>query len=352
MNILQILKVAIDSNASDLHITTGVPPIIRVNGKLTKVGENILHPKDTEEMIDQLLNPEQKIELQRKGEIDFSYSRPGIGRFRANIYKQRSSYSIALRVVPMFVPSIDSLKLPNIFKKLAMKQRGLILVTGPTGSGKSTTLAAMVDHMNNQRSEHIITIEDPIEFLHRHNKCMVNQREIGNDSNSFSNALRASLRQDPDVILVGEMRDLETISTAITAAETGHLVMSTLHTVGAAKTADRIIDVFPPHQQQQIKTQLAAVIEGIVSQQIVPTSDGKGRVAAFEIMIATPAVRNLIREGKTHQLQTIIETGAKHEMQTMDSNLLRLFKEGTISKETLLKYAVDLDYVMKQVMYA
>lgn len=350
MNILQILRVALDSNASDLHITTGLPPIIRVNGKLTKVGENVLLPQDTEAIIDQLLTPAQKSELELKGEIDFSYSKQGIGRFRANIYKQRNSYSVALRVVPMFIPSIDGLNLPKVLKQLSMKQRGLILVTGPTGSGKSTTLAAMVDHMNNNRTEHVITIEDPIEFLHRHNKCMVNQREIGNDSNTFANALRASLRQDPDVILVGEMRDLETISTAITAAETGHLVLSTLHTVGAAKTADRIIDVFPPHQQQQIKTQLAAVIEGIISQQIVPTADGKGRVAAFEIMMATPAVRNLIREGKTHQLQTVIETGAKYEMQTMDSNLLRLYKERVITRETLIKYSVDLDFVNKQII--
>lgn len=351
MNILQILRVALDSNASDLHITTGLPPIIRVNGKLTKVGENVLLPQHTEAIIDQMLTPQQKHELELKGEIDFSYSKQGIGRFRANIYKQRNSYSIALRVVPMFIPSIDGLNLPKILKQLSMKQRGLILVTGPTGSGKSTTLAAMVDHMNNNRTEHIITIEDPIEFLHRHNKCMVNQREIGNDSNTFANALRASLRQDPDVILVGEMRDLETISTAITAAETGHLVLSTLHTVGAAKTADRIIDVFPPHQQQQIKTQLAAVIEGIISQQIVPTADGKGRVAVFEIMMATPAVRNLIREGKTHQLQTVIETGAKFEMQTMDSNLLRLYRDSIITKETLIKYGVDLDFINKQIMY-
>lgn len=349
MNILQILKVAIDSNASDLHITTGLPPIIRINGNLTKVGENVLHPKDTEEVISQLLTPEQKQILEKKGEIDFSYSKPGIGRFRANIYKQRNSYSMALRVVPMFIPSIDGLKLPPILKSLAMKRRGLILVTGPTGSGKSTTLAAMVEYMNNYRNDHIVTIEDPIEYLHRHNKCMVNQREIGNDSNSFSNALRASLRQDPDVILVGEMRDLETISTAVTAAETGHLVLSTLHTVGAAKTTDRIIDVFPPHQQQQIRTQLAAVLEGIISQQIIPRMDEDSRVAAFEIMMTTPAVRNLIREGKTHQLQTIIETGTKHGMITMDADLIRLYKNGMISRDDLKKYSVDTEMIARYV---
>lgn len=349
MNILQILKVAIDSNASDLHITTGLPPVIRINGSLTKVGENVLHPKDTEEVISQLLTPEQKQTLEKKGEIDFSYSKPGIGRFRANIYKQRNSYSMALRVVPMFIPSIDGLKLPPILKTLAMKRRGLILVTGPTGSGKSTTLAAMVEYMNNYRNDHIVTIEDPIEYLHKHNKCMVNQREIGNDSNSFSNALRASLRQDPDVILVGEMRDLETISTAVTAAETGHLVLSTLHTVGAAKTTDRIIDVFPPHQQQQIRTQLAAVLEGIISQQIIPRMDEDSRVAAFEIMMATPAVRNLIREGKTHQLQTIIETGAKHGMITMDADLMRLYKNGIISRDDLKKYSIDTEMIARHV---
>lgn len=258
---------------------------------------------------------------------------------------------MALRVVALSIPSMDQLGLPDILKDLSQKQRGLILVTGPTGSGKSTTLAAMIDHMNQTRNEHIMTIEDPIEYLHRHEKSVVNQREIGNDSQSFANALRAALRQDPDIILVGEMRDLETISTAITAAETGHLVLSTLHTIGAVKTVDRIIDVFPPHQQQQVRVQLATVLEAVISQQILPKADGSGRVAAFEIMVANSAVRNLIREGKTHQMQTVIQTGSQLGMQTMDASLIQLYKKRWIDMPTLRKYAVDLDYVLKIVGY-
>lgn len=351
MKMLELLEIATKEGASDLHITVGVPPVMRINGRLEKIGDTPLKPQDTSDLIKDLLDGRQMNHLIEQGEVDFSYAQQGIGRFRANIFRQRGSYGIAIRVVPVTVPTIDSLKLPPILKDLSLKRRGLILVTGPTGSGKSTTLAAMVNHMNHNRGDHIITIEDPIEFLHSHNKCMINQREIGNDSNSFSNALRAALRQDPDVILVGEMRDLDTISTAVTAAETGHLVLSTLHTVGAAKTADRIIDVFPPHQQQQIRTQLAAVLEGIISQQIIPRADGRGRVAAFEIMTATPAAKNLIREGKTHQLQTIIETGAKHGMQTMDASLMNLYRSGVITKDNLKKYAVDIDAINRQVGY-
>lgn len=258
---------------------------------------------------------------------------------------------MALRVVALNIPSMDALRLPLVLKELATKQRGLILVTGPTGSGKSTTLAAMIDHMNQTRNEHIITIEDPIEYLHKHQLSIVNQREIGHDSHSFANALRAALRQDPDIILVGEMRDLETIGTAITAAETGHLVMSTLHTIGAAKTVDRIIDVFPPHQQQQVRVQLASVIEAVISQQILPKADGTGRVAAFEIMVANAAIRNLIREGKTHQIQNVIQTGANQGMQTMDASLLELYKKRIIDLPTLRKYSVDVDMTMKQIQY-
>ncbi len=351
VNVLELLDRAISENASDIHITVGLPPIMRVNGALIKMKETPCTPRDSLDIVNQMLKSKQRDELEEKGEIDFSYSEQSIGRFRANIYKQRGSYGIALRVVPMYVPSIDGLNLPPILKDLSMKQRGLILVTGPTGSGKSTTLAAMINHMNQNRGSHVITIEDPIEYLHKHNKCMINQREIGNDTRSFSNALRAALRQDPDVILVGEMRDLETISTAITAAETGHLVLSTLHTVGATKTTDRIIDVFPPYQQQQIRTQLASVLEGIISQQIIPRADGNGRVAAFELLIATPAVRNLIREGKTHQLMTSLETGSKFGMNTMDSALIKLYKDGVIDNENLRKYAVDIDMINKQIGY-
>ncbi|MBP2027361.1 twitching motility protein PilT [Acetoanaerobium pronyense] len=351
MKIIELLKIAINMNASDLHITVGVPPIARVNGKLEKIGEDILLPNHTLEYVKEMLDARLMNKLLEIGEIDFSYSQTGVGRFRANIFRQRGSYGIALRVIPMFIPNIDQMNLPPILKDLSMKRNGLVLVTGPTGSGKSTTLAAMVEHMNRNRSSHIITIEDPIEFLHSHNKSIINQREIGNDSTSFSKALRSSLRQDPDVILVGEMRDLDTISTAVTAAETGHLVLSTLHTIGAANTADRIIDVFPSNQQSQIRAQLAGVLQGIISQQIIPRADGKGRVATFEIMTATPAAKNLIREGKTHQLQTIIETGAKHGMQTMDSSLIKLYNSGIIDKENLRKYAVDLDAISRQVGY-
>jgi twitching motility protein PilT len=352
MKILDILKIAIDAGASDVHLTVASPPIMRVNGKLLKIGDEKLLPDDSMTIIKEILSEKQIEMFEERGELDFSYSNPGLGRFRVNIYKQRGSYSMALRVVALTIPSMDTLRLPAVLKELAKKQRGLILVTGPTGSGKSTTLAAMIDHMNKTRNEHIITIEDPIEYLHKHEMSVVNQREIGHDSQSFANALRAALRQDPDVILVGEMRDLETIATAITAAETGHLVLSTLHTIGAAKTVDRIIDVFPPHQQQQVRIQLASVIEAVISQQILPKADGSGRVAAFEIMIANPAVRNLIREGKTHQIQTVIQTGSTVGMLTMDASLLDLYKKRLIDLPTLKKYAIDIDLLMKQIQFS
>ena len=351
MEILEILIVAIEAGASDVHLTVASPPIMRVNGKLIRMTDNKLMPEDTYRIIQQMLSEEQSQMIEKKGELDFSYSSPNLGRFRVNVYKQRNSYSMALRVVALSIPNMDTLKLPAVLKELAMKQRGLVLVTGPTGSGKSTTLASMIDYMNRERNDHVITIEDPIEYLHKHDKSVINQREIGNDSLSFANALRAALRQDPDIILVGEMRDLETISTAITAAETGHLVLSTLHTIGAAKTVDRIIDVFPPHQQQQIRIQLASVLEAVISQQILPKADGTGRVAAFEIMIANTAIRNLIREGKTHQMQTVIQTGSNIGMQTMDASLIDLFKRRIIDLPTLRKYAVDVDMVNKQVGY-
>lgn len=347
MEINEILYQAVQAGASDVHITVASPPIMRVNGQLIRMSDTRLMPDDTINLIQKMLSPKQIDEFEERGELDFSYSNPGLGRFRVNIYKQRGSYCMALRVVALSIPSMESLKLPPVIKELANKQRGLILVTGPTGSGKSTTLASMIDYMNKNKNEHIMTIEDPIEYLHKHDKSVVNQREIGNDSMSFSNALRAALRQDPDVILVGEMRDLETISTAITAAETGHLVLSTLHTIGAAKTVDRIIDVFPPHQQQQIRIQLASVIEAVISQQIMPRSDETGRIAAFEVMIANSAIRNLIREGKTHQIQTVIQTGMNQGMQTMDYSLIELYKRRIIDQATLKKYAVDTDMVLK-----
>ncbi len=349
MNIIDILTRAVDARASDIHITVASPIMIRVNGKLIQLTQHKLMPDDTRAIIQDMMTVDQIARFEDSGELDFSYSNPGLGRFRVNVFKQRGTYSMAVRVVTLDVPSMESLTLPPIIKELTQKQRGLILVTGPTGSGKSTTLASMIDHMNRTKSDHIITIEDPIEYLHKHHSSIVNQREIGQDSNSFSAALRSALRQDPDVILVGEMRDLETISTAITAAETGHLVLSTLHTVGAAKTIDRVIDVFPPHQQQQIRVQLASVLEAVISQQLMPKADGSGRAVALEVMVATPAIRNLIREGKTHQMQTVIQTGSHLGMQSMDASLLDLYRRRIIDQSTLKKYAVDVEQVMKQI---
>ena len=349
MIILSLLEKTVKAKASDLHITVGSPPIIRVDGKLIRMDEHKLMPSETQKIVEEMLTPEQYDYLNKKGEIDFSYSNPGFGRFRVNAYMQRGTYSIALRVVALEIPTIESLNLPPVIEQLSKKRRGLILVTGPTGSGKSTTLAAMINYMNQNRNEHIMTLEDPIEYLHKHGTSVVNQREIGHDSHSFASGLRSALRQDPDVILVGEMRDLETISTAITAAETGHLVLSTLHTIGAAKTIDRIIDVFPPHQQQQVKIQLSYVLEGIVSQQLLPKADGSGRVVALETMVINPAIRNVIRDGKTHQMQNIILTNRNLGMQTMDTSLLELYRKRQIDKNTLIKYAVDVDAVSKQV---
>lgn len=347
MNFIQLAEETVKQNASDLHITVGVPPILRINGEMHPMKLPVLKPDDTAALVKQVLNQEQLKILNGKGDIDISLSIPGLGRFRVNAFKQRGSYGMALRAVALRIPTMEELGLPSIVKELARKPRGLILVTGPTGSGKSTTLATMIDQINRERNCHILTLEDPIEYLHKHNKSIVNQREIGHDSLNFSNALRASLRQDPDVILVGEMRDLETMGIALTAAETGHLVLSTLHTLGAAKTIDRVIDVFPPYQQQQIRIQFASVIEGIISQQLLTKADNSGRVAAFEVMVATPAIRNLIREGKTHQIQTNIQTGMKFGMQSMDNSLLELYKKGVINQETVLAQAMDIGFVRK-----
>lgn len=343
MKIFELLATTIELKASDLHLTVGMPPTVRVNGKLHRIGDQPLGREDTIALVEQVLNEEQKNTLEQNGEVDFAYSMPDLGRFRVNAYTQRGSYSMAIRAISSSIRSMDQLGLPPVLKELALKQRGLILVTGPTGSGKTTTLASMIDYINKNRQSHILTLEDPIEYLHRHQQSIVNQREIGQDSKSFANALRAALRQDPDVILVGEMRDLETISTAITAAETGHLVMATLHTIGAAKTIDRVIDVFPPHQQQQIRVQLSAVLEGIISQQLIPTTDGEGRVAAHEIMTTNPAIKNLIREGKNHQIQNLIQTGSKFGMQTMDASLAELCKQMRISKQTAYEHCIDKD---------
>ncbi len=349
MNLFELVNLGIEKKASDIHITVGIPPTFRINGTLVNIGERPLEPQDTMELTKESMSEKQFKELDEIGEIDFSYSSPGIGRFRVNAYKQRGSYGMALRVIPLTIPNMESLGLPKVISDIARLPRGLVLVTGPTGSGKSTTLASMIDQINRERACHILTLEDPLEYLHKHKKAMVNQREIGSDSASFASALRGALREDPDVILVGEMRDLETIGIAITAAETGHLVLSTLHTNGAAKTIDRVIDVFPPHQQQQIRVQLASVIQAIVSQQLLPRADGKGRVGAYEIMIATPAIRNLIREDKIHQIDTSIQTGAKLQMQTMDSSLIDLYTRGLILKDVALTQAINPEDMKKYV---
>ena len=349
MSFLQLAKEVVEQKASDLHITVGVPPILRIDGKMHQMDYPILRPEDTAAFVREVLDEKQLKTLNEKGEVDISLSNPGLSRFRVNAFKQRGSYGMALRAVASRIPTMQELGLPLIVRELARKQRGLILVTGPTGSGKSTTLASMINLMNTEKSYHILTLEDPIEYLHEHNKSMVNQREIGNDSLSFANSLRAALRQDPDVILVGEMRDLETIGIALTAAETGHLVLSTLHTLGSAKTVDRVIDVFPPHQQQQIRIQFASVLQGIISQQLLPRIDGKGRIAAFEIMMATSAIKNLIREDKTHQIDTAVQTGAKFGMQTMDNSLLNIYRSGLISQETLTSQSTNPDILKNYV---
>ncbi len=331
LTLKELLILAGEKKSSDIHLTIDSPPVLRIDGSMVQLQEDKLSPSDIESFALSLMNDMQAKRFTECGELDLSYSLTGIGRYRVNAFRQRGAIGVVIRLIPFVIPSPESLGLPPISLELTRLQKGLVLVTGPTGSGKSTTLASLVDHINRTRSCHIVTIEDPIEYLHHHNLSLVNQREVGNDTQSFTNALRAVLRQDPDVILVGEMRDQETIATAITAAETGHLVFSTLHTNDATQTVERIIDVFPPHQQQQIRVQLAAVLQGIMSQQLFPRADRQGRVAAIEVMLATPAVRSLIREGKTHQLQTVIQTNAKLGMQAMDKAILDLVQKGLIS---------------------
>lgn len=348
-SLAELLELTVKEGASDLHLTVGISPIIKVNGKLVRLEHEKLRPEDTEAYAREILQDAYE-KYDAIGEYDTSYSIHGKGRFRVNIYKQRNSTALAIRVISLDIPTLDILGYPDTLKDICNLKRGLVLVTGPTGSGKSTTLAALINEINNNRESHIITIEDPIEFLHKHNKSIVNQREIGKDTLSYERALKAALREDPDVILIGEMRDLETISIAITAAETGHLVFSTLHTIGAAKTIDRIVDVFPPHQQEQIRIQLASVLQTIISQQLVETVEGD-RTAALEIMVATPAIKNLIREGKTHQIESSIQTGSKYGMRTMDMELANLYRQGVITQETAMNYAIDREILSRLLMY-
>ncbi len=332
-----LLTIMIERGASDLHITTGTPPQIRLHGKLTPLTQfERLTPQDTQRLAYSVLNEGQKQKFEEDNELDLSFGIQGLARFRCNVYRQRGAVASALRVIPIKIRTFDELGLPPIVEQLADRPKGLILVTGPTGSGKSTTLAAMVDKINNERTEHIMTIEDPIEFVHHHKKCLVNQREVFSDTQSFKNALKYILRQDPDVVLVGEMRDLETISAALTIAETGHLTLGTLHTNSCAQTINRIIDVFPTSQQSQVRAQLSLVLEGVLSQQLIPTPDGRGRVMSLEIMVTTPAIRNLIREEKIHQIYSAMQAGQKFGMQTMNQSLLDLVQKRKISREEAL----------------
>src|SRR4051794_27467800 len=330
-----ILMEVVRRKASDLHLTVGAPPTVRVRGSLVPVdGLPALTPADTREIVYSILTNTQRQRLETDWQLDFSYSIPGHARFRVNAYFQRGTLGAAFRLIPNETVPIEKLGLPPVVHEFSKKPRGLVLVTGPTGSGKSTTLASIINEINEARDEHILTIEDPIEFLHSHKRCIVNQRELGTDAPSFALALKAALRQDPDVILVGEMRDMETIGTALTAAETGHLVFATLHTQDAPQTIDRIIDVFPPEQQGQIRAQLSIGLQGVVTQTLVPTADGNGRCVAAEVLVPTPGVRNLIREGKTHQVYSLIQTGAQHGMQTMDASLAGLVRAGHITLAT------------------
>ncbi len=339
LHIDDLLRIMIESRASDLHLSVGCPPMLRVDGDLASINAEKLTPTRMTEIVYAILSDEQIGEFEEKWELDFAYSVRGLSRFRVNVHRQRGTIGSVFRAVPVDPPSLDALGMPEMLKKLAGRPRGLVLVTGPTGSGKSTTLAAMIREINVTRRRHIVTVEDPIEFLHRNEKSIIIQREVGSDTRSFSVALRHVLRQDPDVILIGEMRDLETISAAITAAETGHLVLATLHTTSAAQTVDRIVDVFPPHQQEQIRVQLSTVLEGIICQTLMLLADGKGRVCAQEILVATSAIRNLVREGKTHQMPSVLQSSGADGMQTLDQALKVLVQQGKVVPQLAMAVA-------------
>jgi twitching motility protein PilT len=335
-----VLTKMVEDRASDVHLSPGFCPAIRVRGRIVPLEDyEPLTPQETRDTVYSLLNDDQRKRFESQKQLDLAYAVPGVARFRVNCFFQRGAISAAFRRIPHEIPKLDELGLPRILEELTRKPRGLVLVTGPTGSGKSTSLAAMLDIINEQRDEHMLTIEDPIEFLHSHKRCIVNQREIGADAIDFASALKSALREDPDVILVGEMRDIETMSTALTAAETGHLVFATLHTQSTAQTVDRIIDIFPAQQQAQVRMQLSIGLQGIVTQQLLPTVDGAGRVVACEVLIPTPAVRNLIREGKTHQIYSAIQTSGSIGMQTMDAHLAQLVRLGRVSQQLALERA-------------
>jgi len=346
-----LLTIMIERGASDLHVTTGTYPQIRLNGKLVPLSQfEQLTPQDTQRLAYSVLNEGQKQKYEEDNELDLSFGIQGLARFRCNVYRQRGAVAAAIRVIPFKIRNFSELLLPPIVEQLADRPKGLVLVTGPTGSGKSTTLAAMIDKINSERADHIMTIEDPIEFVHQHKKCLVNQREVFSDTHSFKNALKSILRQDPDVVLVGEMRDLETISAALTIAETGHLTLGTLHTNSCAQTMNRVIDVFPTSQQGQVRAQLSLVLEGVLSQQLVPTADGRGRAMALEIMVTTPAIRNLIREEKLHQIYSVMQAGQKFGMQTMNQSLFELVQKRKIAREEALNRSTlpdELDQLLK-----
>ncbi len=342
----ELLEFATEQGASDIHLTVGLPPVLRIHKELVFLEEDKLTPEDTAEMMFSIMSDHQREVFKKKLEYDFSYGLPGVARFRVNAFFQRGSIAAAFRRIPFEIPPLDSLGVPEVAHDIINHERGFVLVTGPTGHGKSTTLAAMIDEINANKSAHILTIEDPIEYLFTHKRSVIAQRELGGDTLSFPNALRSALREDPDVILVGEMRDYETIATALTAAETGHLVFATLHTNSAAQSVDRIVDVFPPHQQEQVKTQLSSVLLAIFSQQLIPRADKNGLALATEVLIATPAVRNLIREGKSFMIPSIIQTNSNLGMQTMEASLKSLVNKGLITYEQGLQYAFNKENFM------
>jgi twitching motility protein PilT len=342
INLRSLLEEMIERNASDLHITAGERPKMRIDGDIVNSkNDYVLMPKDTLQIAYSVLTEQQKKRFEMDDELDFSFGITGLARFRGNCFKQRGCVSMVMRQIPIIVKTFADLNLPPVMARMAEKPRGLVLVTGPTGSGKSTTLAAMIDKINRERKGHIITVEDPIEFIHKHQGCIINQREVGTDTKSFANALKYALREDPDVLLVGEMRDLETIQAALTIAETGHLALATLHTNSAAEAVNRIIDVFPSHQQSQVRAQLAFVLEGIVTQTLLPRRSGKGRVMAAEILVVTPAIRSLIRDDKVHQIYSSMQSGKKHGMQTMNDALYQLYMAREVDEEVCLRVSAD-----------